>query len=546
MKQPFLFLLKSKDYHHILPEQLRQWHTLQIFNIYRVCIAVILVVIYLNNIKQLSTGHAASLFLLVSGLYFIFSFLSLYVTYSQLWTVSIQTTIQVFVEITLFSMLIWTNQNFIFGVGILINASIAGGSLIMPGRISLLFAAYGSIAVLIQHVFSNPHAYFATTGYTETGILGATFFATAILSYGLSSRIRASEALASQRGVDLAKLEMVNALILQRMRSGVLVVDENDRVRFINHTAWYLLGIPLREGPQFINTLSPDLASKLRRWQENPTQYTAASHTTIAGQGIITQFTPIGTPVREKKFATLIFLEDAARMSQQAQQMKLASLGRLTASIAHEIRNPLSAISHAGQLLAETPNLGRKELRLTEIIKKQSQRMNEVIESVLQLSRRKKATPTVIKIKLWLEDFVHHFKMHLDGECVTTLYVDPEDLTTFADSTQLWQILNNLCENGFRYGQLNSVAELKIKASLNSNDEPYIEVIDNGPGVDPEIQDYIFEPFFTTKSGGTGLGLYIAKELCEANQSHLSYYPIEQGGSCFRITFQHPTLLNEE
>lgn len=544
MEKKFSFLLKADADEIFLPEQVRQWQVLQVFNAYRFCIALILLIFYFHNSRYLSFTQPWIVMLVISIIiiYFIFSLLSLYIAYQHWMSVNFQTIVQVIFDITIYSLLIWSNYHFIYGFGILINASIAGGSIITAGRISLLFAAYASIAVLVQNVFSDPHAFFATTGYAETGILGATFFATAILGYGLSLRVRLSEALASQRGIDLAKLEKVNALIIQRMRAGVIVIDENDRIRFMNDIAWYLLGVPHREGPQLIGNIAPELTLHLRNWQKNPT----STQTVAANQGLLIQFMPISSFSKENKFATLIFIDDATRLSQQAQQIKLASLGRLTASIAHEIRNPLSAISHAGQLLAESSVLTSKERRLTEIILKHSLRMNEVIENVLQLSRRKQAAPALLEVKPWLEDFVKYFKLHLNENPDISIYVEPENLTIYVDSSQLWQILTNLCENALHYSKAcQNEKSIRIKAGITCNKEdPFIEVIDQGQGVAPDVLDYIFEPFFTTKPGGTGLGLYIAKELCEANRGHLSYSAIEQGGSCFRITFNSTMLMN--
>jgi two-component system sensor histidine kinase PilS (NtrC family) len=220
--------------------------------------------------------------------------------------------------------------------------------------------------------------------------------------------------------------------------------------------------------------------------------------------------------------------------------MKLASLGRLTASIAHEIRNPLGAISHAEQLLAESETLSTPEKRLTEIIHKHTERVNAIIENVLQLSRRGNASPELFNLKQWLEQFSEEFVLGLRiHQEELQIDVQPETLMVNFDNTQFHQIVWNLCHNGMRHSQNCEVnPKLELVGRLNiATQRPYLDVIDHGPGIAPEHKQHIFEPFFTTESNGSGLGLYISKELCDANNAHISYFSNQGGGSCFRIEF---------
>jgi two-component system sensor histidine kinase PilS (NtrC family) len=227
-------------------------------------------------------------------------------------------------------------------------------------------------------------------------------------------------------------------------------------------------------------------------------------------------------------------------MAQQAQQMKLASLGQLTASIAHEIRNPLGAISHAEQLLAEATNESPENKRLLEIIHTNTLRVNNIIENVLQLGRRDHSVPEQISLEDWLANFSAEF-IHSQG-CKPddiNISIEPPDTSIFMDATHLHQVLWNLCQNGLRYSiDIPNQARLKINVSVASNSSnPVIDVFDNGPGIDASIMEHIFEPFFTTGSSGSGLGLYISSELCACNNSRLSYLNVPTGGSCFRLEF---------
>ncbi len=520
-----------------------QWMTLLVFSLYRLCIAVILLTLYVFDFGFFNLGqHSSILYNVAIGFYLVFSILLLFSVHHQYPGFNFQANLQVIFDIVILTLLLYASQSvyssnsILFGFGILLNAVIAGGGLLTAGRISLFFAAIASIAVLVQHFFSDQA--FTLDKYQEIGILGATFFATATLGFGLSHRIKKSEALASQRGLDLAKLEMLNEKIVSNMHSGIIVVDENDRVRLVNRAAWYLLGIPERPGPQLLSELSLVLANFVTKWRQRKGDKSMPGQVMLENQGVLSQISAITDQLDDPQVC-LILLEDAARLTQQAQQMKLASLGRLTASIAHEIRNPLGAISHAEQLLEESPRLNKEDLRLTEIIREHSERMNHVIENVLQLSRRKEAVPKVLNIKSWLEDFISTFKLHDLPHSEITLHVEPENLEIFIDPSQLYQILSNLCENGLHYS-FEKVGKpmLILKAGITvDGGETMLEIIDFGQGIDPSTTEVIFEPFFTTKTGGTGLGLYIAKELCEANSASLQYFPRERGGSCFRITF---------
>ena len=245
---------------------------------------------------------------------------------------------------------------------------------------------------------------------------------------------------------------------------------------------------------------------------------------------------------KDNDSGTLIFLEDMAAVAQQAQQLKLASLGRLTASIAHEIRNPLGAISHAGQLLAESSHLDKSEARLTEIIQDHSQRVNTIIENVMQLNRRDRSNPEEIELNQWLASFVDDFCLNeaiLHSQIHHTP-IDDINIIRFDDS-QLQQILINLCQNGLRHGDQDSRPQLWLQCGIiKESNTPYLEVIDNGKGIDATLAEHIFEPFFTTAANGSGLGLYISRELCESNQAHLNYISSPDSGSCFRITFADP------
>jgi two-component system sensor histidine kinase PilS (NtrC family) len=225
------------------------------------------------------------------------------------------------------------------------------------------------------------------------------------------------------------------------------------------------------------------------------------------------------------------------------QQSKLASLGRLSASIAHEIRNPVGAMSHAGQLLAESEALTEDDLRLTEIIRTHAERVSHIVDNVLQLSRRESSRPEQFLLRPWLLDFADEFSRTLElQEGELSLGDVPGDLDVRMDPSHLRQVLWNLCDNAVKYASETGGILVELQAGwMQRTGRPYLEVLDHGHGVEPDTVDKIFEPFFTARKGGTGLGLYISRELCELNRATLVYQARATGGSIFRIVFADPS-----
>ena len=325
------------------------------------------------------------------------------------------------------------------------------------------------------------------------------------------------------------------------MQTGVLAVDVNDRIILMNDPAWHLLGMPHVHTGNQLQEASPELHEILEIWRNKHPGECQPFHSKPQGPEIKPHIKPLGLGGMG---GVLLFLEDTSNIQREAQQMKLASLGRLTASIAHEIRNPLGAISHASQLFDESPDLNPADRRLIEIIKTNSARVNQVIENVLQISRRKQGTPEVIFLANWFEDLAYEL-IKTQGFTSSALHVQitPETTQVFADKEQLRQVVINLCNNAREHSPDRHKLRIDlIGGELAEFSYPVVDIMDNGPGIAPDIAKAIFEPFYTTRSQGTGLGLYIAKELCEANQIRLEYIPSPMGGSCFRLHFNKPNL----
>jgi len=445
----------------------------------------------------------------------------------------------VLVDIITITLLMHASGGISSGVGILLVIAVAGGSLLAVGRSSIIFASIASLTVLTEQTYATWNKPILDSSYTQAGLLGASFFAAAILSQTLVKRLRDSEVLAEKRGADLVNMAQLTEYIIQRMQTGVLVIDNTKNIRLINASAKNLMGITYRPNNHSLNELPAQLTQQIETWWDHPEIEPHAFSASEASPNIMPRFAHLGSNADS---GTLIFLEDMAAIAQQAQQLKLASLGRLTASIAHEIRNPLGAISHAGQLLAETPQLNKSELRLTEIIQQHTIRVNTIIENIMQLSRRDQSSPEEIDLRIWVESFIDDFCLnenilHTQLHCNITTNVS---VVRF-DASQLQQVCLNLCQNGLRHGDQNGLAQIWLQGGISpESNAPFLDIIDNGKGIDPSLIGHVFEPFFTTASNGTGLGLYISRELCESNQANLNYIPAANRGGCFRITFADP------
>lgn len=520
-------------------ESAQTWYPLRFLNLYRLSLAGTTAVLSITGMMPNPLGeHNYSLFYVVSVLYLAVSIINIFTIKWRQPSFNAQVYAHVLIDITAITLLMHASGGVGSGLGMLLVVAIAGGSLLMAGRTATLFAAIATMAVLMEHIYTMLEGNQPGASYTQAGFLGASFFATAILAHVLARRLHETEALAERRGVDLANMSQLTEYVIQRMQTGIVVVDSSQKIRLINESAHFLLGMSPAPGNQDITVLSPRLADQLHLWWTDPDYSPHMFRAKDTAPEVMPRFARLGS---DETAGTLVFLEDTAAMSQQAQQLKLASLGKLTASIAHEIRNPLGAISHAGQLLAESDRLDAGDSRLTEIIQQHSQRVNTIIENIMQLSRRDYVHVREFQLKSWMSGFIDDFysSEQLSHDQIS-MDIQPEYTGVRIDPTQLHQIMWNLLSNGIRHGAKNGRPRLVIRGGVTPESRsPFLDIIDNGPGIEPEIAQHIFDPFFTTEPNGTGLGLYIARELCECNQARLNYIPIP-GGGCFRITFADP------
>jgi two-component system sensor histidine kinase PilS (NtrC family) len=518
------------------------WKPLNFLNLYRLLISSVFVTFYFtgNPFPQLAS-HNTQLFYGASGSYLISSLIFGMMIRLRRPDFNFQIHIQIISDIIFTTLIMHASGGIQSGLGTLMIISIAGGSIVIRGRHSLLFASVASIAVLFEETYNNLEGIYLEGSSLQAGILGITFFTTAVITHFVAKHIRESEALALKRGVDLANMSQLTEHIIQRMQTGIIVIDQYKRLRLINESAWHMLGMPSVTNNPYISDLNKELNISYKNWLDDSEAVSAPLQLSPEHPNLIPRFAQLN---QEENPATLIFLEDASAMSREAQQLQLAALGRLTASIAHEIRNPLGAISHAGQLLAESPNMDKEDIRLTQIISDHSKRVNTIIENVMQLGRGNQSYPQIVELNNYLEHFLNDF---LTGNPMQRedflIELHQNDIQVRFDPGHLQQILTNLCENGIRHTPDNSKEKYKIEFHTGISEKhnrPYLDIIDHGVGIADETAAHIFEPFYTTAETGTGLGLYISRELAECNQAHLTLLQNKAPGSCFRLTFSDP------
>lgn len=511
---------------------------LKLYQLYRISLGMILVILVASDIDQrLLAGEYLRLFGHACWGYLILNILM--AVLSPLPQNVLQSTALILTDIFLLLILFYTAGGARSGVGSLLVINVGFANIILKGRIGLLPAAISSIGMIYLTFYLSIDNPAAVNDYVQVGALGTLCFITALAIQGISTRLLITQDIALQRASDVANLQALNTLIIERLPTGILVLNARRQILMANQKALEILGQSKLDN-QLIDFRLPHLYQAFQHWQQTPGEPLSPIKETTNGITALPSFVMLQHGQHSN---TLIFLEDLTVVAQQAQQMKLASLGHLTASMAHEIRNPLGAISHAGQLLIESETLDKQDHRLAQIIVDHTHRINAIIESILHLSRRRIHDPAQVDVKDWLQGFVASFQYShpaVDRYKIHLSLPEEEAIARFV-TAQMEQVLTNLVENALRFsGQLHDAnAQAWIKLYYNeAGNQLYLEVGDDGPGVAPENVDKLFEPFFTTDNRyGTGLGLYLANELCESNTASINYVPNNDGGSCFRIVF---------
>lgn len=518
-----------------------------VYNIYRILLPLVLFITYLSDPAATLLGDVdPTLFQQISIAYIGFGVIIIAATSAATRILAVQhfLTGTLIVDIVATTLIIYSCGGISSGLGLLLIVTVASGSILIRGRISTFLAAVATLSLIYSELYLALSIEAAPNQFVQTGILGAILFATSLYIQAVTNRIYKTALLADTQAQSIVDLEKLNNEIIQRMRTGVVVVNHDHDIISMNSAAKSTLASILNQpedGSEPALKLPESLEVQLNLWKNNPKRQPQPVKIPNSNKQLQLNFAFLRP---ELESDVLIFLEDNRQIVQRVRQMKLASLGRLTASIAHEVRNPLGAISHASQLLKESETVSPEDERMIEIILDHCNRINMIVEDILDASKQDNTSPEKILFGSWLEKFIENYRATHELCDAIDLELETPEIQVNVITGQLEQVLNNLFDNGLRYSKKHSDrATLKVVAGVDNKDgdeQPYLHVIDDGAGIDESAEALLFEPFHTTEATGTGLGLYISKELCEANQSQLSYSKTGDGKSCFSIYFSHP------
>lgn len=435
-------------------------------------------------------------------------------------------------DVFFLSMLLLTFGGLQNGLGVLLIFAGALAAILLPIRLALFLASVATLSMIGEAVWRE-YPERGVEAVLQAGLYGVTAMLAALVAHQVAFWARDFRLVAERSKATVSELEQVNELIIRRMRTGVIVVDADCNVRVMNESAWFLMGSPpVRQ--KSLGELSPRLEQSLLRWRETAT----LNNNQVVLEPSQAQVVPsyVSLPLGDQP-GTLIFLADENLITRRAMQISVTTLGKLSSSIAHEIRNPLAAATHAAQLLEESPTIKLSEMRLINIIQKQCKRMNGIVENILQLSRREQSKPETVELNEFLSELVGEFLSTQKAKSVDfKTNFAPGEAFVLYDRSQLNQCLWKLLDNCIDHATGTKIVRLRL--GMRKDEQAGYCVItleDNGPGIDRAQIKHVFEPFFSTRKDGSGLGLYIARQLCEANQSELTVDSEPGQGARFHI-----------
>ena len=527
------------------------WNSLRFLAIARLLIAGILTAVVPAYVKRFEVGllQNVALFFATAAIYVVFAFIALVVVIRLRRYFNVQLWIHVVMDLVFLAILVFAAGGPRSGFGLLMVAPIAGAAVLLSLRSSLFIAATSSIILLSQSLALSSREDASDPGFFAAAVTGVVLFSISAIVNRLASRLAIEENRAKRRGDDLRNQLLVNQLVIAELTDGVVIFSSDGKARVMNRAAHQMVGGQLSASaptnPGMGSTLSGFLpsgpaweiiAEQLVQWQANEQSNAFSVDVSLRSEGNANAAFGANKRVRMRFLSTqaavaepgqgdvVLVMEDLNRIEDQAQQLKLASMGRLSASIAHEIRNPLGAIRHANSLLAESlaAEAIPARLRLSGIVEDNTVRINRIIEDVLSIARRDRAAPEDIDIATFFESFLPEFTAQhkVKGDRLS-LHVDSIKPICF-DENQLRQLMVNLLINALRYSS-DLAASVQIQWRDVGADGSELSICDDGPGLPESMLPHLFEPFMTTESRGTGLGLYLARELCHANGATIRY-----------------------
>ena len=517
-----------------LPEPLTR-KVVNYLDIYRLFITLILGLAWVSTLTAVPQfGTRAFFASAVLAVYFFSAILYLFRAREQSTDVYRLAQFSLSTDVLFLGMLVVSMAGVENGIGILLVFTSGAAAMLLPLRHALLLASIAALFMVGTALVNFFIGVADTKQVIQSGLFGITALVIAILANQLAYWARDFRVIAEKRKAALTELEQANELIIRRMRTGVIAVDENDRVRIMNESAWFSMGSP-KDRHKHIRELSPRLSRSLAKWKRHPHEEPKPLVLEASQSSILPSY--VALPA-ESGLGAMIFLTDNNVVARRAVELSVNSLAKLSGSIAHEIRNPLAALNHASQLLEESPQIRLAEMRLIHIIQNHAKRMNGIVENILQLSRREQSQPEVMALQYFLPEFAMEFETSkVNHSLEFSFSADTEEAYVMFDKGQLHQCLWKLLDNAADHASRNNMTP-KVQLRLMTNEDAgycIITIADNGPGIKEDQLSKIFEPFYSTRKEGSGLGLYIARQLCEANQAELTVDSAPGEGAQFHV-----------
>ena len=516
-----------------------------IYNTCRILLAIALLsLLIIPNSAELISQFDHTMFVAGSSLLLLSALILLGGT--ERWLYSSQTHIfgLILFDITLIAMIVGAAGGILSGFSVLYLITVfAAATMIRDRALATVIAAIAVLAVLMDTAWMVSRSEATINMLLSAGLLGSLLFALSLLVQVMTSRLAEAEADAVNAKATVEALQRLNEQIIIHMETGILLADHTGSAICINEAAQTLLGLAEGERVHLLN-ISADLANQYQEWCETSTDLPEPFRIAEEGPTMVASFVALSKAANQ---SNLIFIEDYTPVTQFAQSLKLNSLSKLTASIAHEIRNPLGAISHAAQLLTESNTVDAADGILCDILVSNSRRVSDIIDNVSEVSRRQAPKPTDILLSRWLPAYVEEYRSLQQQRCdIVISDLEASDLNISVDSEHLKRILSNLFDNALRYSiEDGDCSRIRLDTSIEKpTGHVHLDIVDFGLGVTEYNLARLFEPFFTTSKHGSGLGLYLCKELCEINGARLTYRRTPAGESAFRITFDQVSSLS--
>lgn len=374
------------------------------------------------------------------------------------------------------------------------------------------------------------------TFFSTLFVHSVAFFLSAGLSGTLADRWRKSEAQLQRKTIDFAELEKLNRTILAHINSGLVLVSPEEEILSYNRAASEITGLSL---PDVYGRLMPDIFPELlgsASLADGPVTRSEGKFVKNNGKSIVLGFAT--TPVKGshgEDVGTLVTFQDLTQLKQIEEDLKrsdrLAAVGRLAASMAHEIRNPLASISGSVQLLLENSQKNEEEESLMNIVVNEADRLNGLLTNFLHFAKPKPPEKEDVIIAELFDELILLLKADKRFSSVEIKANCLKDIVLSVDSQQIQKALWDLAINAAEAMQ----GEGALRFTVVESNPSTIIVEDSGPGVSDTVRQRIFEPFFSTKEKGTGLGLASVYSVVEAHGGKISVSRSSLGGARFSL-----------